>query len=47
MTHNLCRKRDKAIHKKHEHGLSIRKLAKLYGVSFQRIQQILSKGTAA
>lgn len=47
MTHDLCRKRDKAIRKKHAHGLSIRKLAKLYGVSFQRIQQIIAKVNAA
>lgn len=46
MTHTACNKRDKAIRKKHAHGLSLRKLAKLYDLSFQRIQQIVVKGEA-
>jgi Mor family transcriptional regulator len=44
MTHAACHKRDKAIRKKHAHGMSLRKLAWLYDLSFQRIQQIVAKG---
>jgi Mor family transcriptional regulator len=45
MKHADCHKRDKAIRKKHAYGLSIRKLAWLYDLSFQRIQQIVSRET--